>query len=90
MRGSCAYPLKLVWYARYPAELYDLSSDRRSSAILAPMRPRVAVLTAELGAWPSREVAASGAGWGVRREARRRKFARGCVRSGTWATLLIR
>ena len=50
MRALVRYPLKLVWYARYPAELYDLSSDPEEQRDLAPMRPSaVAVLTAELG-----------------------------------------
>lgn len=49
MRAILQYPLKLVWYARYPAELYDLSTDPHEERDLAAERPSVvAALSAEV------------------------------------------
>lgn len=49
MRTLVRYPFKLVWYARYRAELYDLSADRGEQHDLGAARPTVvAALTREL------------------------------------------
>ena len=46
VRGSMVsllrYPLKAVWYERYPPELYDLSWDPNERSNLAAMQPDVA------------------------------------------------
>ncbi len=49
MRAVVRYPLKLLWYARYPSELYDLAADPREERDLATLEPSlVASLTAEM------------------------------------------
>jgi hypothetical protein len=49
MRALIRYPLKLMWYANYPPELYDLSTDPEESHDLGEDRPStVAKMTAEL------------------------------------------
>jgi arylsulfatase A-like enzyme len=47
IRALVRYPFKLVWYARYPAQLYDLSTDGKEEHDLARARP---ALTEELTA----------------------------------------
>lgn len=50
MRALIRYPFKLVSYANYPAELYDLKADPTEEHDLAAERPTmVAELTAALG-----------------------------------------
>ena len=50
MRALVRYPLKLAWYAKYPAQLYDLQTDGDEQHDLAGTRPAVvAELTEELG-----------------------------------------
>ena len=34
-------PYKLIWYERYPAELYDLSVDSGERSDLAAMHPQI-------------------------------------------------
>jgi arylsulfatase A-like enzyme len=51
MRALVRYPLKLVWYAKYAPELYDLAADPEETRNLAPSAPtKVAELAAALGA----------------------------------------
>lgn len=49
IRAAVQYPFKLVWYSRYPAELYDLGSDPDERHDVAAVRPdQVAALEATL------------------------------------------
>jgi arylsulfatase A-like enzyme len=49
IRALVRYPFKLVWYARYPAQLYDLSSDGNEEHDIAPAKPALAQeLTADM------------------------------------------
>jgi arylsulfatase A-like enzyme len=49
MQALVRYPLKLVWFERYPAELYDLREDPEERRDLALERPeQVAELAGEL------------------------------------------
>lgn len=41
MRALVQYPYKLIWYERYPAELYDLSVDSGERSDLAAMHPQI-------------------------------------------------
>jgi arylsulfatase A-like enzyme len=41
MRALMRYPLKLVWFERYRAELYDLREDMKEQNDLATARPRI-------------------------------------------------
>ena len=49
MRALVRYPMKLIWYANYPPQLYDLSLDAQEERDLAPAEPAlVAQLEADL------------------------------------------
>ncbi len=51
MAALTRYPFKLLWFERYPAELYDLSWDPRERSNLAARKPEVATkLAAEVEA----------------------------------------
>ena len=39
MAAIIRYPYKLIWFERYPAELYDISKDPREATDLAAARP---------------------------------------------------
>jgi hypothetical protein len=42
IRALIRYPLKLIWYERYPAELYDLAQDPEEQIDLAGAHPEMA------------------------------------------------
>ncbi len=42
MLALVRYPFKLIWFERYPAELYDLSSDPEERSDLSTARPELA------------------------------------------------
>ncbi len=42
MRAITRFPHKLIWYARYPSQLFDLSTDRREERDLAASMPETA------------------------------------------------
>jgi hypothetical protein len=42
MLALTRYPFKLIWFERYPAELYDLSWDARERSDQASIQPEVA------------------------------------------------
>lgn len=41
MVGLTRWPFKLIWFEKYPAELYDLSWDPRERSDLARLRPEI-------------------------------------------------
>jgi len=47
MRALIRYPYKFIWYANYPAELYDLSVDGQEERDLAPEQPALVSELAE-------------------------------------------